>query len=136
MNNTLKLKYSDVFLPPDLRMLLIGNSSNQSNFISNTSNSYFQITGSPRSGKSVWMKKLLSNISQMRPDANYVTILYCNPNLKSLSAKDKKFTEEFQAACKDIPVEFLPDLPTTEKLTSLRTNENARAFIVIGKSNF
>ena len=77
------------------------------------------------------MKKLLSNIKQMRPGANYKSIVYCNPNLKSLSAKDKKFTEEFQSACKDIPAEFLPDLPTTEKLTSLQTNENARAFIII-----
>ena len=67
----------------------------------------------------------------MRPGKNYTSILYCNPNLKSLSAKDQKFTEEFQKACKDIPCEFLSELPTTEKMTSLETNENQRGFIII-----
>ena len=67
----------------------------------------------------------------MRPGKNYTSVLYCNPNLKSLIPKDQKFTEEFQKACKDIPCEFLSDLPTTEKMTSLQTNENQRGFIVI-----
>ena len=87
--------------------------------------------GSPRSGKSFFMKRLLSNISQMRPNANYISVLYCNPNLKSLSAKDKKFTDELKHACGEIPIQFLSDLPTTEKMMSLKTGEDARSFIII-----
>ena len=67
----------------------------------------------------------------MRPNANYQLILYANPNLKSISGKDKEFTEAFQKACGNIPVEFLSDLPTIEKLTSIPTEENSRAMVII-----
>ena len=67
----------------------------------------------------------------MRPKANYQLVLYCNPNLKSnVSGKDKKFTEDFQKSCGNIPVEFLSELPTLEKLTSIPTTEDSRAFVI------
>ena len=66
----------------------------------------------------------------MRPGVKYKVILYCNPNLKALSPKDKRFTEDFQTACGSIPVEFLSDLPTVEKLTSLPTDEEWRAMVI------
>ena len=66
----------------------------------------------------------------MHPGIKYKVVLYCNPNLKFLSPKDKKFTEEFQQACGKIPVQFLSELPTVEKLTSLPTDEEYRAFVI------
>ena len=78
----------------------------------------------------------MKNVDVMRPKANYQLVLYCNPNLKSLSGKDKIFTEEFQNACGKIPCQFSSDLPTIEKLTSIPTTEDSRAMIIIGTSNF
>ena len=67
----------------------------------------------------------------MRPGVKYKTVLYCNPNLKSASPKDKKFKDNFQTACGKIPVEFLSEIPTIEKLTSIPTDEEWRAMVII-----
>ena len=92
----------------------------------------FQIMiGAPRSGKSMFMKKMFSNLAMMRPYSTYQLILYCNPNLKSLSAKDKEFTDEFERACKDIKVEFSSSLPTIEKINSIDTEPSKRVFIIL-----
>ena len=85
--------------------------------------------GAPRSGKSTWLKTLCSNLSIMRPNKMYEKILYCNPNLKTLSAKDELFTKDFEKACKNVPVEFSSELPTSEKINSFSTDENSRVFI-------
>lgn len=89
------------------------------------------LIGAPRSGKSVFVKRMFSNLSKMRPFSKYQQILYCNPNLKSLSVKDKEFTKDFESACRGIKVEFSPDIPTLEKLNSFNTEPTQRVFIVI-----
>ena len=71
----------------------------------------------------------------MRPGIKYKAVLYCNPNLKSVSSKDKKFTEDFQKACGSIAVEFLSEIPTIEKLTSLPTEKEWRAMVIIDGQN-
>ncbi len=87
--------------------------------------------GAPRSGKSAFIKRMFSNIKTVRPFSTYKLILYCNPNLKSLSAKDKEFTNEFETACQDIAVEFSSDLPTIEKINSFNTDPQNRIFVVL-----
>ena len=72
----------------------------------------------------------MRNVDIVRPQANYQLVLYCNSNLKSLSAKDKAFTEQFQEACGKIPVEYLSDLPTIEKPTLIPNTKNSRGMIV------
>ena len=67
----------------------------------------------------------------MRPYSSYELILYCNPNLKSLSAKDKEFTEEFEKACNGVKVEFSHELPTFDKINSINTDPTRRCFVVL-----
>ena len=66
----------------------------------------------------------------MQPGVKYKTVLYCNPNLKSISPRDKKFIEEFKEACGDTNVEFLSEMPTIEKLTSLQTDQEWRGMVI------
>ena len=66
----------------------------------------------------------------MRTGVKYKTFLYCNPNLKSISPRDKKFIEESKEACGDTNVEFLSEMPTVEKLTSLQTNKEWRGMVI------
>ena len=71
------------------------------------------------------------NIEMMRPLSKYCGVLYCNPNLKSISEKDEKFIAKFKTACKKIPVEFSSQLPTQEQIQTFPTGENARLFVII-----
>ena len=67
----------------------------------------------------------------MRPFSSYQLVLYCNPNLESLSAKDKEFTNEFEKACNDIEVEFSAEIPSMEKINSLNTEPTKRVFVIL-----
>ena len=129
----IKLKSSDLFLPPDLRMILIGVFTLfRLQIVLHPSIIFvLYLPGAPRSGKSHFVKELLRNVDVMRPGIKYKAVLYCNPNLKSVSSKDKKFTEDFQKACGSIAVEFLSEIPTIEKLTSLPIDEEWRAMVII-----
>ena len=68
----------------------------------------------------------------MRPDHNYLKVLYCCSNFRSLNSKDHKFADEIVEACKDVPVEFSSEIPSLQNLEALPSSKDAKCLIILG----
>ena len=82
-------------------------------------------------GKSYFIKKLLSNLSKMRPKQKYLKVIYCCANFRSLNSKDHKFADEIIEACGEIEVEFSSEIPSLKSLEALPTSENAKCLLIL-----